>query len=235
LVGSARRLDEIAGPLDVPLECVPLPGEGAGRRADLVLGLFDETYERVYGFLRRSTSAEVAEDLAQEVYVRLLAHPQLEALTISISYLFKIAHNLLRRRCARAARLRELLEDRGPPPIVSDSPAAPLLADAALLETALGLLSVDEHNAVRLIICEGKSYQHAAESLGVSVSTINNWKHRGITKLRRYLAEGDEGVGEGLDAGSRRRGDDARPDARPQHRGRSARSPAWREPADEVA
>jgi hypothetical protein len=57
----------------------------------------------------------------------------------------------------------------------------------------MGLLSSDEHSAVRLIVCEGRSYQHAAQSLGVTVTTINNWKHRGLTKMRRYLAEAERG------------------------------------------
>ena len=164
-------------------------------RATLVLDLFDRYYERVYAFLRKSTTPDVAEDLAQEVFLRLLQHPDLERLTISISYLLKIAHNLLRRRYARAARLRELLEERvqgtdefngftqGTP---KQSPTGEVSAD--ILETALGLLGKDEQDAIRLIVCEGKSYQHAAEALGVSVTTINNWKHRGIVKLRSLVS-----------------------------------------------
>jgi RNA polymerase sigma factor (sigma-70 family) len=51
---------------------------------------------------------------------------------------------------------------------------------------AINELTSDEQDAVRLIICEGKSYEHAAESLNVSVTTINNWKHRGLSKLRKF-------------------------------------------------
>jgi RNA polymerase sigma-70 factor (ECF subfamily) len=158
-------------------------------RAELVLSLFDRFYERVYAFLRKSTNPEVAEDLAQEVFVRLLQHPHLERLTISVSYLLKIAHNLLRRRYARATRLRELLAERTTAGEVVLPDDGPVHLDGELLEAAMGLLSDDEHNAVRLIVCEGRSYQHAAESLGVSVTTINNWKHRGLTKLRKSLGE----------------------------------------------
>ena len=165
-------------------------------RATLVLDLFDQNYERVYAFLRKATTPDVTEDLAQEVFVRLLQHPELERLTISISYLLKIAHNLLRRRYARAARLRELLEERAAIDGGDESARARSRnrEDAAsgdigtdVLETALGLLAKDEQDAIRLIVCEGKSYQHAAEALGVSVTTINNWKHRGIVKLRKLL------------------------------------------------
>lgn len=163
-------------------------------RATVVLDLFDLYYDRVYAFLRKSTTPDVAEDLSQEVFVRLLQHPELERLTISISYLLKIAHNLLRRRYARAARLRELLEERAMEAGDWDADAgAPALPESvcsdSVLETAMGLLSRDEQDAIRLIVCEGKSYQHAAEALGVSVSTINNWKHRGVAKLRKLVSE----------------------------------------------
>ncbi len=164
-------------------------------RATLVLDLFDRYYERVYAFLRKSTTPDVAEDLAQEVFLRLLQHPDLERLTISISYLLKIAHNLLRRRYARAARLRELLEERARADDSLDAytPGARRTPEKSevtpdILETALGLLGKDEQDAIRLIVCEGKSYQHAAEALGVSVTTINNWKHRGIVKLRGMVS-----------------------------------------------
>jgi RNA polymerase sigma-70 factor (ECF subfamily) len=164
------------------------------QRATLVLDLFDLYYERVYAFLRKSTTPDVAEDLAQEVFLRLLQHPDLERLTISISYLLKIAHNLLRRRYARAARLRELLEERSHADETLDvyTPGARREAaesdiGADILETALGLLGKDEQDAIRLIVCEGKSYQHAAEALGVSVTTINNWKHRAVVKLRSMV------------------------------------------------
>lgn len=163
-------------------------------RAAVVLALFDNFYERVYAFLRKSTTPEVAEDLAQEVFVRLLQHPELERLTISVSYLLKIGHNLLRRRYARANRLRELLSERLSAERTAEGETAQLVTvDGDVLQTAMGLLTSDEHSAVRLIVCEGRSYQHAARSLGVTVTTINNWKHRGLSKMRRYLAEAGRG------------------------------------------
>jgi RNA polymerase sigma-70 factor (ECF subfamily) len=178
-------------------------------RATLVLDLFDRYYERVYAFLRKSTTPDVAEDLAQEVFLRLLQHPDLERLTISISYLLKIAHNLLRRRYARATRLRELLEERAQADdsLDSQTPGARRVAPEPtvggdILETALGLLGKDEQDAIRLIVCEGKSYQHAAEALGVSVTTINNWKHRGIVKLRALVQGSVQANGHGASEGA---------------------------------
>lgn len=169
-------------------------------RTTIVLELFDRYYHRVYAFLRKSTTADVAEDLSQETFLRVLQHPELERLEISVSYLLKIAHNLLRRRYARASRLRELLEERSRSAPEAEGSGACELADRDLLETALGLVGKDERDAIRLIVCEGLSYQHAADALGVSVATVNNWKHRGLAKLRRILVTGAIEEAAGLEA-----------------------------------
>ena len=168
-------------------------------KSDFVLRLFDAYYDRVYAFTRKSAPADVAEDVTQEVFIRLLQHPRLEELTLSVSYLIKIAHNLLRRRHSRGVRLRELLSTAVADGLIerhgrTDRPVTD--TDDRGLETtqiqeAVGQLSNDEQNAIRLIICEGKSYEHAARSLDVSVTTINNWKHRGLKKLRSFAEKAE--------------------------------------------
>ena len=72
-------------------------------RADIVLDLFEQYYHRVYCFCRRSLGPDVAEDIAQDVFTRLLHLERLVEMTISVSYLIKVAHNLLRRRHARSS------------------------------------------------------------------------------------------------------------------------------------
>ena len=169
-------------------------------RAAFVLDLFDRYYDRTISFLRGWTSADVAEELAQETFLRLLQHPEIERREISVSYLLKVAHNLLRRRHARAMRLRALLEER-PAPSRDSRPRADADVDAVdreVLEAALALIGQDERDAIRLIVCEGLSYQHAADALGVSVATVNNWKHRGLAKLRRILTSTSVEVAAGL-------------------------------------
>lgn len=168
-------------------------------RSQFVMRLFEAYYNRVFAFVRRSAPLDVTEDVAQEVFVRLLQHPRLEKLDLSVSYLIKIAHNLLRRRHARSSRLRELLDtavkddlvqrhgrtDRRPPR--EEMPSM----DASHLGMAMRELTLDECEAIRLIIHDGKSYIHAAEALNVTVTTINNWKHRGLVKLRKYAQQQD--------------------------------------------
>ena len=164
-------------------------------RSKIVLALFEAYYERVYAFARKSAEPAVAEDATQEAFARLLQHPRLEELDISISYLLKIVHNILRRRYSRSVRLREILDEKVKPRErqrheagdVLEGKTAESIATMNSVERAFGRLSSDERDALRMIVCEGKSYAHAARSLGVSVTTINNWKHRGIDKLRRNL------------------------------------------------
>ncbi|MAC20204.1 MAG: hypothetical protein CMJ23_11115 [Phycisphaerae bacterium] len=167
------------------------------KRSDIVLDLFDRYYERVYAFARKSADTAVAEDATQEAFVRLLQHPRLEELEISISYLLKIVHNILRRRHTRASRLREILDEEVVPrnqyrargdALLYDRPDSETVAGIDSLDRAFSRLGTDERDAVRLIVCEGRSYAEAAKSLGVSVTTINNWKHRGLEKLRKQLS-----------------------------------------------
>jgi RNA polymerase sigma-70 factor (ECF subfamily) len=162
-------------------------------REDFVMRLFEAYYNRVYAFTRKCAPQDVAEDVTQEVFVRLLQHPRLGELDLSVSYLIKVAHNLLRRRHARSTRLRELLETavrddiiqrHGRPGMKSRTPVEDKKQDLQIDE-ALQQLSNDERDAIRLIVQDGKSYTHAAEALGVTVTTINNWKHRGLSKLKK--------------------------------------------------
>ena len=178
----------------------------AGIRSEIVLDLFEQYYDRVYAFARKSAEPSVAEDAAQEAFVRLLQHPRLEELEISISYLLKIVHNLLRRRHTRSVRLREILDEEVTPRqrLRHESDSLSIergdvdsVTDLKTLDRAFARLGNDERDALRMIVCEGRSYAEAARSLGVSVTTINNWKHRGISKLRKHLMA-EEVLGDAL-------------------------------------
>ena len=177
-----------------------LNDEKTGIRSEIVLDLFEQYYDRVYAFARKSAEPAVAEDAAQEAFIRLLQHPRLEELEISISYLLKIVHNILRRRHTRSVRLREILDEEVTPRQRLRNEAdsfciqrgdVDTVADLKTLDRAFARLGDDERDALRMIVCEGRSYAEAARSLGVSVTTINNWKHRGISKLRKHLMAED--------------------------------------------
>jgi len=163
-------------------------------RATIVLDLFEQYYHRVYCFSRRSLPAEGAEDITQEVFTRLLHLKRLPELTVNVSYLIKIADNLIKRRYNRNQRFNRFLEQsealapatarRG-----SDREHPIVEVDRKELDRHMSHLSPPERDAVRLVVCEGLSYQEAAESMGVPVSTVNNWKYRGLQKLKDSYTE----------------------------------------------
>ena len=176
-------------------------GESAERRSAIVLDLFDRYYDRVFAFARRSVGPNLAEDATQEAFLRLLQHPRLEELEISISYMLRVVQNILRRRHTRTARLREILEQEIKPRQrrkeadgtkgIYQRPEPRTVLENMDLELALNRLSNDERDTIRLVVCEGLSYAEAARSLGVSVTTVNNWRHRGLARLRGLVhAEG---------------------------------------------
>ncbi len=167
----------------------------SAERAGKVLQLFDDYYERVYCFARRLTPPDQAEDIAQEVFVRLLESKNLEKLTISVSYLLKTAENLIKRRYGRSQRFLKYIERTSRDVRSSleseDDESEARLNDGAELDEHLGRLSPDERDAIRLIVCEGMSYEHAARSLGVPTTTVNNWKYRGLRKLQDISGNDD--------------------------------------------
>lgn len=159
-------------------------------RASIVLDLFEQYYHRVYCFSRRSLPAEAAEDISQEVFTRLLKLERLPQLQVNVSYLIKIADNLIKRRYNKNQRFNRFLEsaeELAPATAKRDTPVVEI--DRAELQRHFAHLTPREADAVRLVVCEGLSYQEAAASMGVPVSTVNNWKYRGLQKLKEKYGD----------------------------------------------
>jgi len=164
-------------------------------RANRVLELFDAYYKRVYCFARKSLTTGAAEDIAQEVFTRLLQVKDLEEKDISSSYLIKIADNLIKRRYNKNQRKNRFIDSQREE-AVRDlrhySPSEGQQWSSQEITKALESLPIHERDAVRLVVCEGLSYEEASASLGVPVSTVNNWKYRGINKLKARAEVVDE-------------------------------------------
>jgi len=157
-------------------------------RANLVLELFDVYYKRVYCFTRKSLAPSAAEDIAQEVFTRLLQVKALEEKTITSSYLIKIADNLIKRRYNKNQRKNQYIDSQREDAIrdLRRYRKEETQWSSEEIAIALATLPTHERDAVRLVICEGLSYEEASASLGVPVSTVNNWKYRGINKLKEH-------------------------------------------------
>jgi RNA polymerase sigma-70 factor (ECF subfamily) len=157
-------------------------------RANQVLELFDAYYKRVYCFTRKSLAPSAAEDIAQEVFTRLLTVNALEDKTISSSYLIKIADNLIKRRYNKDQRKNQYIDSQREEAIrdLRKHRKEESQWSNSEITKALSMLPSHERDAVRLVVCEGLSYEEASASLGVPVSTVNNWKYRGINKLKQH-------------------------------------------------
>ena len=157
-------------------------------RANLVLKLFEAYYKRVYCFSRKSLAPSAAEDIAQEVFTRLLQVRSLEEKTITSSYLIKIADNLIKRGYNKNQRKNRYIDSQREEAIRDvrrHKPTDARWSNHEITE-ALASLPTHERDAVRLVVCEGLSYEEASASLGVPVSTVNNWKYRGVNKLKEH-------------------------------------------------
>lgn len=196
---TTRSEREVDG---VDVDGAPVDGAAAlqGVRARIVGDLYASSYHRVFAFARRLVCDEEAEEIAHEAFVRLLRVRNLERMTVSVAYLLRIAENLVRRRHGRAQRYREVLERSGRMgpeiEVIGERSVGAgtrgvctesAWSDPERLQSVLCRLTPSEQSAIRLIVCEGLDYQAAARSLGVPVSTINNWKHRALAKLKQII------------------------------------------------
>jgi RNA polymerase sigma-70 factor (ECF subfamily) len=152
-------------------------------------------------FLRRVREAQDAEDLTQEVFLRLMRRDETVPVDNPEIYVFRIAANLLRDRARRAASRRAsehtsledlveatmeartieaaLLEDRGPERV--------LLSQEALMEVvrALDELGPVTRDIFLLVRLEKMKHRDIAAAYGMAVSTVEKHVARGSVHLVR--------------------------------------------------
>ncbi|MBW8813034.1 MAG: sigma-70 family RNA polymerase sigma factor [Caulobacterales bacterium] len=140
-------------------------------------------------FRRRTGGAAEAEDLTQEVFLRLLRRPDGEAIDNPEAFLFRTAVNLLRDRARRAgafaAHAAELAErqDR----VEGLSPERVLEGRQSLAAAMRILEELDERvrDAFILHRLEGLKYAEIAELFGVSVSSVEKYVIKALAHLAR--------------------------------------------------
>jgi RNA polymerase sigma factor (sigma-70 family) len=161
-------------------------------RQDSVAGNACEQYHtELHRFLlRRLRSAQNAQDLAQEAYLRLLRVEHAELVRKPRAYLYRIAVNLV-----SEFRLRERRE-----PITFDSQAldevaetasdtppdeqGDRLADAQQIDTILGQLPPLYRAILVLRKRDGLSYEEIAQQLEISVHTVKKYLARAVAMCR---------------------------------------------------
>lgn len=146
---------------------------------------------------RAQRQADVA-DLVQEVYLRLLRHPDPGAIENPEAYLYTVARNLARERALSArARGHEI-----PPELAEgDERLAffPRLEDelddaarAVRLREVLAELPPKCRDAIVLHYHDGLSYAEAGARLGVSPDTIKKYVVRALAHFRMRLGVAPE-------------------------------------------
>jgi RNA polymerase sigma-70 factor (ECF subfamily) len=156
--------------------------------------IVEQHSDRVFRLAYRLTGNRPdAEDLTQEVFVRVFR--SLDTFTPGTfeGWLHRITTNLFLDQARRKQRIRfDALSDERADRLTS-SDAAPDVAYADQLfdedvERALSTLPPDFRAAVVLCEVEGLSYDEIAEILGAKLGTVRSRIHRGRAMLRDALA-----------------------------------------------
>jgi RNA polymerase sigma-70 factor (ECF subfamily) len=149
---------------------------------------------RVYRLAYRLTgNAHDAEDLTQEVFVRVFRSLHTFQPGTFEGWLHRITTNLFLDGARRKSRIRF---DALPEDADNRLPSSALTPDVAFanqmfdadIETALAALPPDFRAAVVLCDVEGLSYEEIADVLGVKMGTVRSRIHRGRALLRKALA-----------------------------------------------
>lgn len=156
--------------------------------------IVEEHSPRVYRLAYRLTgNKHDAEDLTQEVFIRVFRSLDSFVPGSFEGWLHRITTNLFLDRVRRRQKFRFDGFTEGAEERFAGSDPSPEYAihDANLdpdVEQALSSLSEEFRVAVVLCDMEGLSYEEIADTLGVKLGTVRSRIHRGRQQLRRELA-----------------------------------------------
>ena len=156
--------------------------------------IVDKHTARVYRLAYRLTgNPHDAEDLTQEVFVRVFRSLDTYTPGTFEGWLHRVTTNLFLDQARRKQRIRfDALSEERAARLRSSSPS-PDMAYADMhfeddVERALATLPPDFRAAVVLCDVEGLSYEEIAEILGAKLGTVRSRIHRGRAQLRAALA-----------------------------------------------
>lgn len=145
-------------------------------------------------FARRVRRRSDAEELAQEVYLRLLRVADADALRNPEAYLYAIAANLLKEHALQQSIGRNCvsLEDAGFPEMLSEVVSYPDIVDKARrterLREVLRQLPVKCQAAVVMRHWHGLSYEEIAQKLDISVNMVKKYLVHALAHCRRRMS-----------------------------------------------
>jgi RNA polymerase sigma factor (sigma-70 family) len=157
--------------------------------------LFAEHHAPLQRYLLRFTGdAELAADVAQETFVRLLERPPRPE--TARAWLYRVATNLARDHARNRSRRHVLGFDGRAQLAHADPPASPDRAVEAdrsrqMLRTALEALSEKERTAL-LMREEGFAHREIAEAIGTTTGSVGTLLARAIRKAAARLGHTGE-------------------------------------------
>ena len=185
---AVRNPDERGG--EVTDQTTPVTAPGVPTWDEIV----NEHTDRVYRLAYRLTgNRHDAEDLTQDVFVRVFRSLHTYTPGTFEGWLHRITTNLFLDQARRKQRIRfDALPDDGDNrlPGRAASPEATSMDQRFDddIEAALASLPADFRAAVVLCDVEGLSYEEIADVLGVKLGTVRSRIHRGRALMRRELA-----------------------------------------------
>jgi RNA polymerase sigma-70 factor (ECF subfamily) len=158
--------------------------------------IYDRHHPAIYRYVFfRVGSEAVAEDLAGEVFVRLVE--KIDQFTYRgrplLAWLYTIARNLVadhHRRVGRAAMVP--LDEGLMAESIDPEDAASLMLRQRRLAAALEELTEDQRQVVVLKFFEGLDNQTVAMIVDKSVGAVKSLQHRGLAALRRVFERQDD-------------------------------------------
>ncbi len=156
--------------------------------------LFDEVYPSLFRYCQRlAGDPDVADDTAQEAFVRLFARGvQGETPALRV-WLFKVATHLLRDRARQVENRRRLLARNPVLPSGTPDPARDLERGEEVRRVREVLDGLDERDRVLLLMREeGFSYREIAEAVEVAPGSVGTLLARAQRRfVQKYGADGD--------------------------------------------
>jgi RNA polymerase sigma factor (sigma-70 family) len=159
--------------------------------------LYDELSPLVYGLAARVTRDwAAAEDITQEVFVRVWQDPQAfdPARGTWRHWLGTMTHRRAVDWVRRSAARRRRSADTAPP-VGAPDPEETAVADsvAKSVHAAVDDLPAAQREAIRLAYFDGQTYRQVAETLGIPEGTAKSRLWQGLRRLAaRLQAEGIE-------------------------------------------
>jgi RNA polymerase sigma-70 factor, ECF subfamily len=162
------------------------PDLSAGSGVDFE-GIFRRYYPALHRYLLRLTGdADMADDIAQDAFMRLLERPLPEA--EARPWLFTVATNRLRDHARSNARRKRLLE-ANPPERTATPPMGEELArdrEMQRVRRALDALT-DRDREILLMREEGFKYAEIAEVIGVAPSSVGTLAARALRRFSKQF------------------------------------------------